>query len=212
MPWNKGLKGEEYRKHYKEGFKGLSKKVELAYDKNWLTEHYYGHDMSLADMAKILNCSKKTLQNGLIANDIPRKTNAFDMYQRDKKGRKKCPECDKWLDETNFHKDNRRADGLAWLCKSCISERGLLNKFTNKIIAFQVYSNGMMCCDECGIDDIDVLTIDHKNNNGTKHRKEINNNALSNWLIHNNFPEGYRVLCRNCNWKDRLKKEKEMEE
>lgn len=75
---------------------------------------------------------------------------------------------------------------------------------TNSIIVLQVYSDGKMKCEICDEDDIDVLTIDHIDGGGTEHRKNINIGAGSGfkrWLIKNNFPSGYRVLCRNCNWK-----------
>jgi hypothetical protein len=74
----------------------------------------------------------------------------------------------------------------------------------NKIIILQIYSNGNMVCKNCGFDDIDALTIDHINNNGNKHRKEIRsknaNKDFYDWLIRNDFPEGFQVLCMNCNF------------
>jgi hypothetical protein len=44
-----------------------------------------------------------------------------------------------------------------------------------------------------------MLGIDHINGGGTKHRKEIKNFGIYKWLIDNNYPLGYRVLCHNCN-------------
>ena len=66
------------------------------------------------------------------------------------------------------------------------------------------YSNGSMCCEFCKEDDIDVLSIDHINHNGSEHRKSFGGNSLQHQLIRENFPDGYRVLCRNCNWKQFL--------
>jgi len=43
------------------------------------------------------------------------------------------------------------------------------------------------------------LHLDHINNNGAEERRQINDN-LDSWLIANNFPEGYQVLCANCDW------------
>jgi len=41
-----------------------------------------------------------------------------------------------------------------------------------KYIALQIYSNGYMKCENCGIDNTDVLTINHINGGGNKERKE----------------------------------------
>ena len=54
------------------------------------------------------------------------------------------------------------------------------------------------CCACCGITQYKFLSVDHINGGGTKHRKEISHH-INHWLIRNNFPEGYRVLCYNCN-------------
>lgn len=48
------------------------------------------------------------------------------------------------------------------------------------------------------------LTIDHVNGGGTAHRREIFGRPQSGWqfylwLIAENFPPGYQVLCRPCN-------------
>jgi hypothetical protein len=48
------------------------------------------------------------------------------------------------------------------------------------------------------------LTIDHINNDGAEHRKQIGEHTIYHWLIKHNFPEGYQVLCMNCNWAKRL--------
>jgi hypothetical protein len=58
------------------------------------------------------------------------------------------------------------------------------------------------CCDCCGVNDIDVLSIDHPNNDGAKHRKHLRINAGAAfywWLKRSGYPNGYRVLCFNCN-------------
>lgn len=50
--------------------------------------------------------------------------------------------------------------------------------------------------------DIRILTIDHINGGGAKHRKQLGNSAsrFYRWLIKHNYPEGYQVLCMNCEW------------
>lgn len=61
------------------------------------------------------------------------------------------------------------------------------------------YSNGIPKCSRCGFSDIRALQIDHINGGGNKHVKELNG-MLVFWLQKNNFPEGFQILCANCNW------------
>ena len=72
-----------------------------------------------------------------------------------------------------------------------------------KMEVFTYYSVGdNPACAICGIDDIDVLTIDHINGGGgalRRNKKEASN--LVWWLKKHNYPSGYQVLCANCNQK-----------
>lgn len=58
-------------------------------------------------------------------------------------------------------------------------------------------------CQCCGEDKYEFLSIDHINGGGNKHRKEnglLTGQGTYRWLIRNNFPKGFRVLCHNCNF------------
>jgi hypothetical protein len=69
------------------------------------------------------------------------------------------------------------------------------------------YGNGVAKCAMCGIGDMRVLTIDHINGGGEKHRKSINIKAgheFYRWLKVNSYPNGYQVLCANCQWIKRI--------
>lgn len=80
-----------------------------------------------------------------------------------------------------------------------------------KILALKHYSHDTMKCLWCGIDDIRVLDLDHINDDGAKHRDEINYNLIF-WIKKNNFPPMFQVLCRNCNWiKELNRREKKFE-
>lgn len=62
------------------------------------------------------------------------------------------------------------------------------------------------CCKRCGIDDPDVLTIDHIKQDGAVHRRSISKGSINGqrmykWLVSNGFPRGFRLLCFNCNIK-----------
>ncbi len=63
------------------------------------------------------------------------------------------------------------------------------------------YSKDSMQCACCGEDILYFLAIDHINGGGNKHYKELieKGTTLDQYLINNNFPPGYRILCHNCN-------------
>jgi hypothetical protein len=68
-----------------------------------------------------------------------------------------------------------------------------------KIEVMEAYGGVCCACPGCNVTNIQVLTIDHINNDGAEHRKIINSGELYSWLKKNNFPPGFRVLCYNCN-------------
>ena len=77
------------------------------------------------------------------------------------------------------------------------------------VIAF--YSAGTMACAQCGINDIDVLCLDHVADDGAEQRKAlfgsrtVGGSGFYTRLRILDFPPGLQVLCANCN----LKKEVE---
>lgn len=77
--------------------------------------------------------------------------------------------------------------------------------FRRKKLVFEKYSNGSMSCKICGEKDIDLLALDHINNDGASHRRETSKHVYD-WLVKNNFPEGYQILCFNCNIKKQREK------
>lgn len=68
-----------------------------------------------------------------------------------------------------------------------------------KSIVFSHYSKGTPTCACCGETILQFLTIDHINNDGGAHRAKIGANNIYPWLKRNNYPEGFQVLCFNCN-------------
>lgn len=56
-------------------------------------------------------------------------------------------------------------------------------------------------CACCGENEQRFLVIDHINGGGNKHRKEFNliGSKFYHWIEKNNYPEGYQLLCHNCN-------------
>lgn len=71
-----------------------------------------------------------------------------------------------------------------------------------KLETLQRYSSDVPSCVCCGETIIEFLCIDHINGNGNKHRKEIGlerGQKMYHWLKKNNYPDGFQVLCCNCN-------------
>lgn len=54
-------------------------------------------------------------------------------------------------------------------------------------------------CTCCGESTPEFLVIDHINNDGAAHRKEIGARNIYIWLRREGYPEGFQVLCHNCN-------------
>ena len=59
--------------------------------------------------------------------------------------------------------------------------------------------NFIRLCACCNEPHLRFLTVDHINGGGNKQRKTIGQGRLYQWLIKNNFPDGYQILCFNCN-------------
>ena len=70
-----------------------------------------------------------------------------------------------------------------------------LNQARKKVQIIKYYSKNRMECRCCGEKNITFLTLDHVNDDGKKDRKKY----LYNFLLDNHFPNGFQVLCYNCN-------------
>ncbi len=66
-----------------------------------------------------------------------------------------------------------------------------------KTLVYDHYGKKCACCGESHVE---FLTIDHIHGGGLAHRREIGPSMIYQWLIKNNFPDGFRVLCMNCNF------------
>jgi len=86
--------------------------------------------------------------------------------------------------------------------KVAISERNRLLKLET----FNAYGGPYCSCIGCPqrqYSMLTMLTIDHINGGGNKHRKSILQDrggvSFYRWLKRNGYPSGYQVLCWNCN-------------
>lgn len=72
-------------------------------------------------------------------------------------------------------------------------------RLKRKIEALKKYSSGKVECSCCREQTVEFLSIDHTNGGGTSHRRSLNSTDIYAWLLKNNYPGGFRVLCHNCN-------------
>jgi uncharacterized protein YeaO (DUF488 family) len=75
----------------------------------------------------------------------------------------------------------------------------------HKNLKFEVlshYSNGTPICACCGEKELSFLSLEHVNNDGAKHKKELfgKRHNLYSWLKNNSYQTNYKieVLCMNC--------------
>ena len=122
--------------------------------------------------------------------------------------KRQCTKCGLRKSVAAFRKYKRSKDGLRTQCKCCEysmvnrqNETGRVRRWRKRkrLAALAFYSGQTPKCECCGESHIEFLEFDHINGNGSKHRREIKNRNLGAWLVQNGFPEGFRVLCTNCN-------------
>jgi hypothetical protein len=98
------------------------------------------------------------------------------------------------------------------LCGACsigkwsrenLGRRSAWARREHKSVKEEVFNKYGMSCACCGESNIGFLTIDHINGGGAKQKKSgeigANGGVLYRWLKRNNFPDGFRTLCWNCN-------------
>ena len=129
---------------------------------------------------------------------------------------KQCTKCKTSKPLTDFYVNRSRSDNKDERCKSCKLENQRAYRNTtkghaahkrsmNKHIAdlkeavFVAYGGFLCAC--CGETEKKFLSIDHLYGGGTAHRKIVGTGqSFHRWLKKNGYPEGYQILCFNCNW------------
>lgn len=143
------------------------------------------------------------------------------MWQKPQSDTLSCLECrekQKKYSKISHTRDGRQAQAkqkrderkVKGLCSNCVKNFAMLGKTkcfdcaTNlkeynqklKDKAYEMY--GGYKCNCCGETIKQFLTLDHINNDGSKHRKKTGKNFYI-WLRDNNYPPIIQVLCYNCN-------------
>jgi len=140
----------------------------------------------------------------------------------------KCKTCDYARKKNKKHRDVWRSQGLCTLCGKRKPDEGFVTcskcrkenyarhceykknnkKATNewskkrrrkeRLDVLTHYSQGAPRCACCGERTVQFLCIDHINGGGNSHRKQ-GIGSIYPWLLVHDFPEGFQVLCHNCN-------------
>jgi len=140
------------------------------------------------------------------------------MNEKEKSDSKKdstipvCIKCGIILTDDNWYASHRKKH--FYICKKCVikyakkwnqnnrdkhnqSQKEGRHRLRDEVI--NRYGGKCVCCGETRKE---YLTIDHKNGNGRKQKREIGartSQEFYRWLKQNNYPEGFQVLCFNCN-------------
>lgn len=70
-------------------------------------------------------------------------------------------------------------------------------KWKRRLRALAHYGGSCKCCGE---NRAEFLSLDHKDGNGNKHRAEVGSGSnMVDWIIRNDFPPLFQVMCHNCN-------------
>ena len=91
--------------------------------------------------------------------------------------------------------------------KKTRSQKSRIKRQNRKLLVLAHYSiceYPICAVSGCGITDLDMLTLDHINGGGNKHREKIGRH-LYEWIIENDYPLGFQDLCWNHNLKKELK-------
>jgi hypothetical protein len=136
-----------------------------------------------------------------------------------------CTTCNRARELTpdNFSPDTTTALGVHYQCRECRNKlsmdayhalkkevkdernkRKTVASRKRRLAVLQHYCDGDLRCACCGEREVKFLALDHINGGGNQHRKAIGlkNRAGHNfylWVIRNNFPAWFQVLCHNCN-------------
>lgn len=119
----------------------------------------------------------------------------------------RCKSCVREVNQTYYkaHRERCIANAIDWADRNKETDRKRRSEYhwkryrELKIAAFRVYGTKCVCCGE---DSLGFLTLDHADEGGERHRKEIKRANFYHWLFHNNYPMRPRLqtLCYNCNY------------
>jgi hypothetical protein len=107
-------------------------------------------------------------------------------------GQKECDKC-RAAHASTYAKHCEKA-------KDYSRTKGRINRLRHWNKVLEHYGAQCACCSE---KEPIFLTVDHIHNDGAQHRRlsggRMKAEKLWKWLVDNEFPEGFQILCWNCN-------------
>lgn len=112
---------------------------------------------------------------------------------------KKCNSCldVKLIEDFQYRGDDKRY--LRSACTTCRKQKIKDYHKKLRIETLKYYSGDPPKCACCGEMRYEFLAFDHIEGGGYKQKKQGKWGHLYQWLYSHNYPEGFRVLCHNCN-------------
>lgn len=115
---------------------------------------------------------------------------------------KYCSRCELLKHSSEFSVSKTRKAGLGVYCKQCYIEKNA--EFKLKILSLL----GGPFCIQCGENEFEFLTIQHKQGGGKKHRLSTSWKGIFNDILDDGDRQSkYEVLCANCNIADAIVKQ-----
>ena len=120
-----------------------------------------------------------------------------------------CSRCHKKKPISEFYRRKDRPRQFQSHCFSCDKYRTREYRAEIRRQLVEHYSKGTNKCLICGESRIEVLDIDHIKGGGIKDRSKYKTMFQYYLRIKKDLPSGLRILCRNCNWLEWRKRQKE---
>jgi len=122
-----------------------------------------------------------------------------------------CRDCNNKKGKEWRDKNRDKANQMArkWYHANPEKYHGVTTKHRRKLRIDTILEYGGKCL-RCGIDDLEVLDLDHIYNDGAVDRKKnLFAYNLYRHLKKQGYPkERHQVLCKNCNWKKEIERRK----
>ena len=124
---------------------------------------------------------------------------------------KTCNACGQTKPYSEFHRHGNCIGGVTTTCKSCRAARNAVWTAANRervnaaaarrrLEALRHYSTTPEpSCACCGEGTLAFLTFEHIGGGGGQHRRKTGGGGFISWLRSNGYPDGFEVLCMNCN-------------
>jgi hypothetical protein len=164
--------------------------------------------------AKVKGACLKCYRHNQYENNKEREIHTAEVWNAANKDRCKQLRQDRYkLDPSKAGASYRKwkdAHPKEYLCR--LAENAQNHSEKKRQVLTHYSPNGVLCCcwSDCTIADLDMLSLDHIENNGAAQRKQLAANGsgggikLYRWVIKNKFPEGLQTLCMNHQYKKQL--------